>query len=1212
VNVTGGYRIEGKIPWSTIGVTAVANNLVGVDFGINDSNVSGTRNCKIEWNETADNDWQNTSNFGVGKLVSSTPAAPTGLAASPGNAQAALTWNASTGATSYNVLRSTVSGSGYASVATGITTTSYTNTGLTNGTTYYFVVTATNSNGTSGNSAQASATPVAPPAAPTGLTANAGNTQAVLSWSASSGATSYNVLRSTVSGSGYASVVTGLSTTSYTNTGLTNGTTYYFVVTAANAGGTSGNSNEASCTPTGGATPPVPTGLAATSGNTQAALSWTASSGATSYNVLRSTVNGSGYASIATGITATNYYNTGLTNGTTYYFVATATNGNGTSGNSNQASSTPGTAPQAQIAYATTAPVIDGNIDAIWANAPLYAMSNLVGTLPAGANLTASYQLLWDTTNIYVLAIVQDSTLIANTDPTIGDSFEFYIDGDHNGGTTYDSNDWQYILPWNSATIEEWQHGAQGTNTTGVACSTVNITGGYRLEAKIPWSDIGVTPAANNLVGIDFGINDSNVSGTRACKIFWNTTADNDWQNPSLFGTGKLLPAVPAPPTGLAATAGNAQVALSWTASSGATSYNVLRSTVSGSGYATVTTGVSSTSYTNTGLTNGTTYYFVVTASNATGTSGNSNEASATPGGAPAAPSGMAGMAGGGQALIYWTASTGATSYNILRSTVSGSGYASLATGLTGASYDNTGLTNGTTYYYVTQAVNASGTSGNSSQAAVLPAAAPQAQIANDNGTAPVIDGNVDSVWSNATSYSIGNIMNYGAGTVTSAADLSGSYQTMWDSTNLYLLVTVTDDVLMQYLTNPWDGDSVEVYIDADNSKGTTYDSNDFQYEFPWNSTNMVETKHNATTGVVWAQTNITGGYRVELKIPWTTLTVTPAANNLVGIDVHINDADTTRGTRDSKVMWNDTTDTAWSNPSVFGAGKLNAASGPPPAPTGLTANPGNAQVALTWNASSGATSYNVKRSTVSGSGYVTVSSPTTTSYTNTGLTNGTTYYYVVSAVSSGGESANSSQVSATPTATTSNISIDFVGGSAGHGTPSSMGGTESAGVVALTNWNNCTGTSGTNVALNYSTGSSSGATVTYSCNDTWSTAITESAGNPRMMKGYLDDGNAGSTTVTINSLPSAITANGYDVYVYFDGDTSTACTSNYTIGSTTIVGTDPANTDFSGTFTQASGGSNGNYVKFTSLTGASFTLTASPASGSTRAPVNGIQIVGH
>jgi hypothetical protein len=91
----------------------------------------------------------------------------------------------------------------------------------------------------------------------------------------------------------------------------------------------------------------------------------------------------------------------------------------------------------------------------------------------------------------------------------------------------------------------------------------------------------------------------------------------------------------------------------------------------------------------------------------------------------------------------------------------------------------------------------------------------------------------------------------------------------------------------------------------------------------------------------------------------------------------------------------------------------------PPAAPTGLAATAGNQQVDLTWTASSGATSYNVKRGTASGGPYTTISSPGTTSYTDSSVTNGTTYYYVVSAVNSGGESANSGQVSATPVSTT-------------------------------------------------------------------------------------------------------------------------------------------------------------------------------------------------
>jgi endo-1,4-beta-xylanase len=91
----------------------------------------------------------------------------------------------------------------------------------------------------------------------------------------------------------------------------------------------------------------------------------------------------------------------------------------------------------------------------------------------------------------------------------------------------------------------------------------------------------------------------------------------------------------------------------------------------------------------------------------------------------------------------------------------------------------------------------------------------------------------------------------------------------------------------------------------------------------------------------------------------------------------------------------------------------------PPPAPTGLTATAGNGQVALAWSASSGAASYNVKRATTSGGPYATVGTATATSFTNTGLTNGTTYFFVVSPVNGVGESANSNQVSATPQAAT-------------------------------------------------------------------------------------------------------------------------------------------------------------------------------------------------
>jgi cellulose 1,4-beta-cellobiosidase len=146
------------------------------------------------------------------------------------------------------VKRSTVSGGPYTTIASGVTATSYTDTTALNGTTYYYVVSAVNASGESSNSSQVSATPSAPtvPAAPTGLTASPAKRKISLSWTASADAISYNVKRATVSGGPYTTIATGVTTASYTNTGLASGTTYYYVVSAVNAVGESANSAQAS------------------------------------------------------------------------------------------------------------------------------------------------------------------------------------------------------------------------------------------------------------------------------------------------------------------------------------------------------------------------------------------------------------------------------------------------------------------------------------------------------------------------------------------------------------------------------------------------------------------------------------------------------------------------------------------------------------------------------------------------------------------------------------------------------------------------------------------------------------------------------------------------------------------------------------------------------------------------------------------------------
>jgi fibronectin type 3 domain-containing protein len=189
-----------------------------------------------------------SSGGGGGQQVTP-PATPTGLAATAGNAQVNLTWNASTGATSYNVGRGTASGGPYSTTFSS-STTSYTDATAANGTTYYYVVAAVNSAGTSANSSQVSAAPVAPaaPPTPTGLAATAGNNQVSLTWNASTGATSYTVGRGTASGGPYSTTFSA-STTSYTDTTAVNGTTYYYVVAAVNSTGTSANSSQVSATP---------------------------------------------------------------------------------------------------------------------------------------------------------------------------------------------------------------------------------------------------------------------------------------------------------------------------------------------------------------------------------------------------------------------------------------------------------------------------------------------------------------------------------------------------------------------------------------------------------------------------------------------------------------------------------------------------------------------------------------------------------------------------------------------------------------------------------------------------------------------------------------------------------------------------------------------------------------------------------------------------
>jgi fibronectin type 3 domain-containing protein len=195
----------------------------------------------------------------VTPATASVPSGPTNLIVTPGNGSATVSWTGSTSGspTSYSIYRGTISdGEVVTPVGTvNGTTTTFTDTGLTNGKTYFYNVAANNSVGVSPDSNEVSVTPAASataPPAPTGLAATAGNGSVGLTWNASATATSYSIYRGTAPGAEGTTPIGTATSNSFTDTGLTNGTAYYYKVTASNSAGTSPGSNEATATPTGG------------------------------------------------------------------------------------------------------------------------------------------------------------------------------------------------------------------------------------------------------------------------------------------------------------------------------------------------------------------------------------------------------------------------------------------------------------------------------------------------------------------------------------------------------------------------------------------------------------------------------------------------------------------------------------------------------------------------------------------------------------------------------------------------------------------------------------------------------------------------------------------------------------------------------------------------------------------------------------------------
>jgi len=263
------------------------------------------------------------------------PDAPSGVTGVAGNGEVKVSWLAPSFDGGSPITAYTVTASPGGATCTTNGDTSCTITGLTNGTSYTFTVTGTNEGGPSAASdASAGVTPFGASDAPTNVTATAGDTQATIKWSAPSFDGGSPITGYTVTASpGGATCAATAPSTECAITGLTNGTTYSFTVTATNAAGASTPSASATATPY--TKPGAPTGVTVTVGDGQATVSWTAStfdggSEITSYTVTASTGQTCSTA-IGVSLDFTSCTVTGLENLTWMTFSVVATNARGDS-----------------------------------------------------------------------------------------------------------------------------------------------------------------------------------------------------------------------------------------------------------------------------------------------------------------------------------------------------------------------------------------------------------------------------------------------------------------------------------------------------------------------------------------------------------------------------------------------------------------------------------------------------------------------------------------------------------------------------------------------------------------------------------------------------------------------------------------------------------------------------------------------------------------
>ena len=199
----------------------------------------------------------------------------------------------------------------------------------------------------------------------------------------------------------------------------------------------------------------------------------------------------------------------------------------------------------------STVPTIDGTKEALWNSYGLTTLKKSNGA--TGADLSATYRMTYDATNLYLFADVTDDTKVNDSaNDWEDDGVEIYIDLGNSKPGSYGANQYQYVFTWTNnltantpTSIAETKHGA----TAGVVSKQTSSASGYMMEIQIPWASLGGAsmPVSGTYMGFDMSVNDDDDGGTRDNQLSWNDATYGEWNNPSLFGTVQFTSCDPLP-----------------------------------------------------------------------------------------------------------------------------------------------------------------------------------------------------------------------------------------------------------------------------------------------------------------------------------------------------------------------------------------------------------------------------------------------------------------------------------------------------------------------------------------------------------------------------------------------------------------------------------------------------------------------------------------